>query len=158
MKYLCQGTLEIDVDGMVFAGADFTVSQEAVISDQGADAWNLVIRGQEQEFQRLGEACAPWISIDGIFFGELSQLDGEGVHIEWDRDLKIVNRTYFTLFGEGFPLWTGKLSLRRSGRNLHLALDGGTNYPLDGITNIPISHRREFFPIRTRGYGEASEP
>lgn len=87
MKYLCHGTLEIDVDGMVFPGADFVVSQKPVISDSGADAWNLTIRGQEQRMKRLGdEQSAPWISIDGIFSGEISQLDGKGVHLEWDRD------------------------------------------------------------------------
>lgn len=62
----------------------------------------------------------------------------------------MVNRTYVTLFGEGFGLWTGKLSLRRSGRILHLALDG--------VTDFPVSQDREFFPIRIRGYGEAAEP
>lgn len=149
MKYLCRDTLEIDVDGMILSGDYLRLSKDLVMSNMGDDAWNLTIAGLEQRIPRLGnELFWPWISIDGIFSGDIGQLDGEGILLKWEKESQMVNRTYVTLMGEGFGLWNCRISLRRSGEVLHLELDG--------LTDFSIAQDQEFFPIRIRGYAEAS--
>lgn len=73
-----------------------------------------------------GELCGPYLKIDRMGMKSLVEME-----ISWrESEVNFLNRTYFTLHGEGFSLISGTLKLVRKGSDgIEVRFDGETDYP-----------------------------
>lgn len=121
----------LTIDGIKFP------LEKAVLSRNDESEWDLEILGSEHRIECLGnELCGPYLKIEGLRLGVLLPGDlargPSEISDEWEpKELNRVNATYFTLHGEGFGVWSCRVSLHVTADHLWLLrLNGQTDYPV----------------------------